>query len=108
MLEKQRTQQCASTLAATVDSADRCLTPAQLTAYLPHKSSDTIKKDLSRRPSTLPPFFRIGRQTLFRESQVLAWLDRKQKEWEQGSQTVESGKEVVEKPRRGAKRRGGE
>ena len=98
-------QKRASTVSA-VDSADRCLTPAQLTAYFPHKTVATIKKDLSRRVDQLPPFFRVGRQTLFRESQVIAWLDQKQKEWnERGKGEVE--REVAEAPRRGPKRKGG-
>lgn len=107
MLEIPRARR-ASTL-VKVNSADRCLTPAQLTAYLPSRSAETIKKDLSRRPASLPPFFRLGRQTLFRESQVLAWLDQKQKEWdERGKEKIESGSAVVEAPRRGPKRRGAE
>lgn len=101
-------QKRASTVSA-VDLADRCLTPAQLTAYFPHKSPATIKKDISRRADQLPPFFRVGRQTLFRESQVLAWLDKKQREWEEGKEKVEVVEAVeAEGPRRGPKRRGGE
>lgn len=68
--------------ATVITTADRCLTPAQLSvAYFPHRSAATIKKDLSRNPSSLPPFFRIGRQTLFRESTVLSWLDQQEAAW---------------------------
>lgn len=93
---------CTSPVAET---ADRCLTPSQLTAYLPNKSPATIKKDLSRRPEQLPPFFRVGRQTLFRESQVLAWLDKKQREFN-GKTDDAAASEPAAPRRRGQKRRG--
>lgn len=47
--------------------------------YLIDRSPATISKDTSRRPETLPPFFRLGRTALWLESDVIAWLKEKSK-----------------------------
>lgn len=57
---------------------DRVLNAAELSRqYLPSRSAQTISKDLSRRPHTLPPVLRIpGCPAAWLESTVIEWLKR--------------------------------
>ena len=56
---------------------DRTLTPQQVAELLNIKLS-TLYSHLSRK-TPLPPFFKIGSQTRWRESVVWEWIEAKEK-----------------------------
>ena len=60
---------------------DRVIDAVELSRrYLPNRNPQTISKDLSRRPHTLPPRLALpgGQQALWLESAVIAWLQSHQ------------------------------
>jgi hypothetical protein len=54
-------------------------------------SPSTISHDTSRRPQTLPPFFRIGRKALWLYDDVVRWLKIKNDEAKAAAQAQLSG-----------------
>jgi predicted DNA-binding transcriptional regulator AlpA len=57
---------------------DRILNPKELAETL-HIKTGTLYSHMSR-GTDLPPSFRVGSQTRWRESQVLTWIEKKEKE----------------------------
>lgn len=58
---------------------NRTLTPQELANEFLNIKLSTLYSHLSRKVD-LPEFFRVGSQTRWRESKVLEWIDKKEKE----------------------------
>jgi predicted DNA-binding transcriptional regulator AlpA len=61
---------------------DRVLNPEQLAKEFLNIKLGTLYSHISR-GTDLPPSFKIGSQTRWRESQVLVWIEKKEKERKQ-------------------------